>query len=128
MKLWQECDERAHIEDSLRNGDCEMIHANGSTVFVNETAWTVRSSWPDPVGRGDAYRTYDLIRHKGEQTLFALHLHGELDSVCPFCAFFEQDARPVGTGKVGDIAACDVCSDGPDISEMLLDWYEEYIK
>jgi|ERR1019366_2682812 hypothetical protein len=44
--------------------------------------------------------------------------------LCPFCAFFEQPARPVGVHKIGDVPACDMCAAGPDISEMLLDWLE----
>jgi hypothetical protein len=58
-----------------------------------------------------------------------IHSQVPFDSIriklCPFCAFFEQPARPVGVHKIGDVPACDVCSAGPDISEMLLDWLEE---
>lgn len=70
---------------------------------------------------------YDRIEQK---TFYAYqcdeHKHATSEPIpeCPFCAFFEQPARLVGTGKIGDVPACDVCSEGPDISEMLLDWLE----
>jgi hypothetical protein len=123
--IYHECDEQEHLEDSFRNGDFasmpDTVHFIGKTI---QTEVLSKREWRgQPIG---------AIRHQGYLVSVwrwgADWLEGRTIrklSLCPFCAFFEQDARFVGEGKVGDIPACDVCASGPDITEMLMEWYEE---
>ena len=60
----------------------------------------------------------------------AMHLNElvGLPQPCPFCRFYEIDPRPVGSGCIGPVGACDECvvtNKAADITELLLEWLEE---